>query len=277
MLLKKRLRSLKPFLYLIYFLLFWIFTPPVLKHLLNTGLREFQAPLYWGISSIRDIQNYWILESQSKIELIETIRDLERTNAHYENLRQTILSQKKQIRQLEKMLSLPPLPDYNVRIARVAQRNLQQWNQTLLLRTNFSEKIPIGSPVIFRGGVVGRIKASNAFTATVELITNPSFRMVAKIDQNQHPLTYRGQANLPFTKPQAIVQYVPTDITIQPNEPLWLVSSALGGVFPDGLRIGQIKKLEVDSQGLFQSGSVFLDPELNQLSEVSILIKKDPQ
>ena len=277
MLLKKRLRSLKPFLYLIYFLLFWIVLPPVIKNLLNTGLREFQAPLYWGVSSIRDLQNYWSLESQSKIQLIEKIRDLQRTNAHYENLRQTVFSKEQRIQQLEKILSLPPIPGYNIQIARVAQRNLQQWNQTILLRTNFSEKIPVGSPVIFRGGVVGRIKQSYAFTASVELITNPNFRMVAKIENDPSPLTYKGQANLPFAKPQALVQYVPTDISIEPNKPLWLVSSALGGVFPDGLRIGQIKKLEVDSQGLFQSGSVLLDPELNQLSEVAILIKRDSQ
>ena len=262
---------------MIYFLLFWIVIPPVIKNLFNTGLREFQAPLYWGVSSIRDLQNYWSLESQSKIQLIEKIRDLQRTNAHYENLRQTVLSQKQKIQQLEKILSLPPLPGYDIKIARVAQRNLQQWNQTILLRTNFSEKIPVGSPVIFRGGVVGRIKQSDAFTASVELITNPNFRMVAKIENDPSPLTYKGQANLPFAKPQALVQYVPTDISIEPNKPLWLVSSALGGVFPDGLRIGQIKKLEVDSQGLFQSGSVLLDPELNQLSEVAILIKRDSQ
>ena len=242
--------------------------------MLNTGLREFQAPLFWGASSIRDIQTYWSLESQSKMQLIETIRDLQRANAHYENLRQTLLSQQQKIQQLQSLLSLPPLPNYDVLIARVAQRNLQQWNQTLLLRTSFSKKIPLGSPVIFRGGVVGRIKQSDAFTATVELITNPSFRMVAKIDQDQRPLTYLGQANLPFTKPKAYVKYIPTDIIVQPNKPLWLVSSALGGVFPDGLRIGKIKKLVVDSQGLFQSGTVILDPELNQISEVAILIKK---
>jgi rod shape-determining protein MreC len=51
-----------------------------------------------------------------------------------------------------------------------------------------------------------------------------------------------------------------------------LVTSGLGGVFPPGLRLGTVTKLQRSSDGLFQSGEVQLDERLGSLTEVTVLV-----
>jgi rod shape-determining protein MreC len=43
-------------------------------------------------------------------------------------------------------------------------------------------------------------------------------------------------------------------------------------VFPPGLTLGTIGKLELGSDGLFQSGEVKLDDRLGSLTEVTVLV-----
>jgi rod shape-determining protein MreC len=47
-------------------------------------------------------------------------------------------------------------------------------------------------------------------------------------------------------------------------------------VFPPGLAIGEITRLEPSADGLFKSGEVALDPRLSTLTEVTVLIPLNP-
>jgi rod shape-determining protein MreC len=72
-----------------------------------------------------------------------------------------------------------------------------------------------------------------------------------------------------------VVENVPLSISATP--PKFLVTSGLGGVFPPGLRLGMIKKLEPDADGLFKSGEVLLDDRLGSLTEVTVLVPLNPE
>jgi rod shape-determining protein MreC len=48
-------------------------------------------------------------------------------------------------------------------------------------------------------------------------------------------------------------------------------------VFPPGLRLGVIKKLEPGSDGLFKAGEVQLDERLGSLTEVTVLVPLNPE
>ena len=54
-----------------------------------------------------------------------------------------------------------------------------------------------------------------------------------------------------------------------PRAPL---TSGLGGVFPRGLPLGHVVELEPSTDGLFKTGRVRLDPRLNEITEVAVLI-----
>ena len=53
------------------------------------------------------------------------------------------------------------------------------------------------------------------------------------------------------------------------------MTSGLGGVFPAGLKIGTVDVLSANPDGLFKTGRVQLDPRLNTITEVAVLISLD--
>jgi rod shape-determining protein MreC len=66
---------------------------------------------------------------------------------------------------------------------------------------------------------------------------------------------------------------VPLDtFTVPGAPPRKLVTSGLGGEFPPGLVLGEVVKVEPSTDGLFKTGEVRLDPRLDQLTEVTVLV-----
>ena len=122
-----------------------------------------------------------------------------------------------------------------------------------------------GSAVVFSGGVVGRVRTVHAFTAEVDLVTSPDFRIAAQFEGDPRPVIYRGVLQKGFGKPSGEVQDVPQIYWLAQANPLKLVTTSLGGTFPAGLTIGNVDWLEPGSTGIFQSGSVRLDPRLVHL------------
>jgi rod shape-determining protein MreC len=72
-----------------------------------------------------------------------------------------------------------------------------------------------------------------------------------------------------------VIEFVPLDIFAIANATKRLVTSGLGGVFPPGLTIGSVIKVEPSTDGLFKSGVVKLDDRLAALTEVTVLLPLD--
>lgn len=223
-------------------------------------------------SYVRDIQDYWVLRTHGKTELIEAIRDLSRLNAAYESrLHESDLLQEEIVR-LEQILDLPSVPGFRYEIARVARRDMSGWWQQIVIRKGSADGIKKGYPVIFTGGVVGRVSQVYANSATVDLLSSQQVRLAGVLEGDDRPVSYRGGINPPIRPPRGTVEYVPPDIASSDRQPKTILTSGLGGVFPAGITIGEIRRLEGSLDGLFQSGEVILDSRLNSLKEVAVLI-----
>lgn len=245
--------------------------PPIIKSFTQVSLFELQAPLYTLSSKVKDLQVFWALRNHSKRDLLEVSRDLARLNASYELRLQENVALKEEINRLEVLLDLPELPEYESVIARVSRRNLTSWWHQAIIEKGARHGITEGNAVIYKNGVVGRIKEVHAHSSIVELVSSPSFRMAAHISGDNRPVTYQGLPNLAFTKPQGESSNMPTDLTSDSTKSLKLVSSRLGGIFPDGLMIGSITDIEAGTDGLFNRSKVKLDPSLHNIQEVLVL------
>jgi len=240
--------------------------------MLRVNFYEFQAPAWHGISGIDDLQSYWALRAHSKTQLIERGRDLARINAAYQLLRQEHNALKTEMASLQSALNLPPLPQYKYEIARVVRREINAWWQHLIISKGKKHGIPAGAAVVFHDGVVGRIKEVYYSTSVVELVSSPSFRIAATFEGDTRPITFQGKHNLLFDHSWGEVRDVPPDIKANTDKPLHVISSRLGGIFPQGLYIGEAISLEADNNGLFSRGLIRLSPNIRNILEVAILI-----
>lgn len=268
---KKLIYSAKPLIILAGLLLASLILPGI-KSFLRLSFFEFQAPVWSSASKVQDLAHYWGVRSHSKHELIEANRDLARLNSSYELVVQENVALRDEVARLENLLALPSHTEHRYEVARVIRRDMSGWWQQVTIRKGRMHGIPPGAAVVYSGGVVGRIKELHAYTSVVELVTSGTFRMAAHFEGDARPVTYRGGINLPFHPPMGEVSDVQPDLVVSRESPSRLVSSRLGGVFPDGLTIGYVDRLTRNTDGLFQRGNVKLNRDLLSIEEVAVLI-----
>ena len=273
----KRLDQARPFLTLIIIVVAWLVLPVVVKTFTRAGFFELQAPLNVAASYARDLQEYWSLRLHTNDELIEASRDLARLNAQYEVAAQQNARLQSEIERLEALLKLPAYAEYRSEHARVVRRDFSGWWQRIVIRKGRNYGIPVGAPVIFSGGVVGRVTEVYAYTSVVELISNPGVRLAGVIEGETQPISYQGGINPSFANARGVIEFVPLNVFANAAAPKRLVTSGLGGVFPPGLSIGTVVKVEPSTDGLFKTGEVELDPRLGSLTEVTVLVPLNPE
>ena len=269
---RKRFDQAQPFLTLGLVVVVWLLLPVGVKTFTRASFFELTAPVAIAASYARDLQEYWSLRLHSNRELIEAGRDLARLNASYELAVQQNSQLQAEIERLEGLLRLPSFADYRYEHARVARRDFSGWWQRIVIRKGRNSGLPVGAPVIFSGGVVGRVTEVHATTAVVEMISSPEVRLAGVVEGDTRPISFQGGLNPTFGPPVGIVELVPLDIIASRTITKRLITSGLGGVFPPGLKLGEITKLELGADALFQSGEVRLDERLGALTEVTVLV-----
>ena len=275
--LPKRFDQVSPFVTLGIILLTWLLLPFVFKTFTRATFFEIQAPLTVADSYAHDLQDFWSNRLHSKDELLQAGRDLAGLVAKYDFSVQQNQQLEADILRLENLLNLPPLPAFRLEAARVAQRDFSGWWQRFTIRKGQNFGLTVGAPVVFSGGVVGRITEVHRYTAVVDLVTSPTFRLAASLAGDNRPVSYQGGLNDSFKAPRGTVEFVPLEFTAARNAPRRLVTSGLGGIFPAGLSIGEILILELSADGLFKAGDVQLDERIGTLTEVTVLVPLNPE
>ena len=269
--LPKRLDQARPFFVLAVILLAWIFLPLFAKVFTRATFFEIQAPLMVSDSLVRDLQTFWSNKTHSKDELLKAGQQVAGLIAEYEYSNQRSAYLEGEILRLENLLKIPSMPEYRFEAARVARRDFSAWWQRMIIRKGSNYGITVGAPVVFAGGVVGRVTEVHKYTSVVDLVTSPTLRLAATVAGDTRPVSYQGGLNNTFSSPRGTVDFVPPDIYASPSARKQLVTSGLG-IFPPGLTIGEISTLEPSADGLFKNGEVQLDQRLGTLTEVTVLI-----
>jgi rod shape-determining protein MreC len=272
----QRFDQARPFVALGIALAAWLAAPVAIKSFARASFFEMTAPITVAASYANDLQRFWALRLHSKPELIEAGRDLARLDASYALAVQQNGELQAQVERLQALLHMPPTEHYRFEHARVAQRDFSGWWQRMVIRKGRDYGIPVGAPVIYSGGVVGRVTEVHAFTSVVELISDPGLRIAAVVDGDTRPISYQGAENPAFGSARGVVEFVPLDVYASQAAARRLATSGLGGVYPPGLTIGRITHVEASADGLFRTGEVTLDPRLAELTEVTVLVPASP-
>ena len=271
---KKRFDQSRPFLVLGIVILAWLLLPAGIKRVARTSFFEFQAPFEAGASHISDLRDSWSLKTRSKTDLIAAGRELARLTASYEYRLQRDAGLQAEIARLEKLLQLPGQPGFRPEPARVAGRDFADWWSRITIRKGSRHGIKVGSPVVYSGGLVGRVREVHAHTSVVELITSPDIRVSVVVEGDTRPFSFHGSADNPgFGSIQGgAAEFVPAGIEAKSQR---VVTSGLGGVYPKNLTVGQLSRLGASADGLFKTGEVRINPALSNVREVTVLVPRE--
>lgn len=114
-------------------------------------------------------------------------------------------------------------------------------HHTLVLTKGSQDGIAPGMPVIGEGGIVGQVLRVTRSTAEASLITDERISIPAIILRNGLRVVVYGAG----LKGKIEIRYIAEGTDIKEGDSV--VTSGIGGVFPSGLAIGKVNKIEHNS------------------------------
>lgn len=231
-------------------------------------LREGLAPLQHAVSgvgrtlresmrSIRGISTLYTENQKMASELVRLrneVRGLEALKEENLELREQLQFMQRSEREL--------IP------CEVIARDITGWWQTVRIGKGSGSGLAPSMAVLTSDGLVGKTLDVSLRTCDVLLISDPKCKVSARIARTGAFGVVVGTGPTSGGRPACRMQFVNKDIPVLPGDEV--VTSGLGGVFPKGLLIGYVERVEMDAAGLYQSAYVIPKADLDMLTYVFV-------
>ena len=259
-------------IYVLLFLVFWCFVIPVgIKNKLQNSFFNSQVPIFYLVEKLKSLQISSALSLCSKQDLLDNICDLIKENAY---LKLKLSEQSDQIDFAQRILKIEKITvgeNFKLVPARVIHRSFETWNQWIIVDKGAQDGVKIGQGVICTEGVVGRIKDVKDKVARIELITDPNFKVLVKMESEQETRILHGiEQEFSFGTQCFKAKLLGLKADDDQICPQTLETSYLGQQFPNHIYIGKL--LSVKKDGSEFVGIVALGNYLGYLHEVGILV-----
>jgi len=141
---------------------------------------------------------------------------------------------------------------------------------TIFIDVGANDGVAKDMPVVTHRGLVGRVTNVNANTAEVLLIIDPASSVNALVQNTRVQGIITGELGGTLT-----MERIPQGETVSPGD--LVLTSGLGGTFPDKLVIGQITEVFQRDLDLFQTARVRSTVDFGDLSTVLVLTAFQPK
>ncbi|QED48789.1 rod shape-determining protein MreC [Cytobacillus dafuensis] len=211
--------------------------------------------------NLKDLQNTY---TENK-ELKKRIDELARLESEVQML-------KKDNAELREILDKKEsLSDFDPIQATVVGRNPDKWNELLTINKGSKDGIEQDMPVLTANGLIGKIKNTEPFTSTVQLLSSmdPTNRISAEVQADGE--SYFGLIEgYDKEKGVLLLKGIPYDAKIKKGQNV--ISSGMGGVFPKNLPIGKVVDVTPAEYGLTQTA--FVKPGANFYDIEHVMVVK---
>ncbi|PLT32400.1 rod shape-determining protein MreC [Bacillus sp. V5-8f] len=158
--------------------------------------------------------------------------------------------------------------------ATVIGRNPSRWHEVITINKGTLHGVKPNMAVETSGGLIGKVKSSNKFTSSVQLLSSmdPKNRISAIIQGNEDAY---GVIEGYDQKTQLILlKRIPFDKKVQKNSNV--ITSGYGGIFPRGLVVGKVVDVKIDQYGLNQTAYIKPATDFYDIRNVMV-VKRDIQ
>lgn len=153
-------------------------------------------------------------------------------------------------------------------VADVIGRDISAFNRVVQINRGVRDGLTEGMPVVTENGLVGRITQVSATAAQVMLITDPVSSVNSRLLNSRAEGAVQGQAGgLRMTFIELNADVIEGDTVI---------TSGLGGNFPEGIIIGQVTSIRQLESELFQETEVRSLNTFERLENVLVITNFQP-
>jgi rod shape-determining protein MreC len=233
----------------------------VLENVVLSTTRPFQQATTWMTRNLRGVWDdyvYLVSLQQENQQLREEIKWLRQENHRY-------LEAYLQYQRLQRLLNFREQMPLDVVAAEVVGRNSNSWTEIIFINRGTRDKVAKGLPVVTHEGLVGQVIHAAPALSQVMLLTDFRSGIDALVQRTRANGVVAGRG-----RHIAELKFLPVGADLQPGDRL--ISSGMGGVFPKGLIIGEVKDIHRNGR---QTQQVEIQPsvDFSHLEEVLVLVK----
>lgn len=212
---------------------------------------------------------------------INTYNDMKRIYKKYKDIdnqesRATLLEEenkalKSSIKELKDTLDIKTIiTDYDLINATVINRNIGNWYNTLTVDKGSKSGIKTDMIVITKSGLIGKVIKTTYYTSDIKLITTSDLNSKISVGiATDTTVTYGLLSGYDINNKQLIVSDIVDNTTIKVGDKV--TTSGLSELFPKGIVVGAVSKIESDEFGISKRVKVTPSADFNNLQYVTIL------
>lgn len=184
-------------------------------------------------------------------------------------------SLEKEIEELKKQLELnSTLTEYKTINATILSRNKSYWFNTLTIDKGQKNGIKKDMAVITSEGLIGKISKVSKTSSEIKLITSDDINYKVSVSiKTNHKETY-GILN-GYDKENNLIKISGIDRSINVEKDDLVTTSGLGGVFPGGIYVGKVEKIQNDKYDLSKTIYIKTKQDFDTIHYVTVLGEKE--
>lgn len=156
--------------------------------------------------------------------------------------------------------------------AEVISRPPNQWLSTLTIDKGSDDHVVPGTAVVAPAGIVGQVMSVTRTTATVLLLTDARSTVGGVVQRTGDLVLVQGVGAL---EEQAVVKPLNRNAGLRPGDVI--LTSGVSRIYPKGLPIGRIVRVEPGDYALAQSGVLEPAVDLSRIQAVFLLLQSGGQ
>jgi len=223
----------------------------------------------------------WLASRYQAIQnLVSAPQDLTRLRQRNTELEAEVSRLESQIIDLQQQLSETRIlsalvdfarvhPENRYLAASVIGRDPSPFLQYVIINRGSDDGLRRGMPVVTQQGLVGRISKVTAGAATVQLISDAAAKVNVRIEPSRAQALLQGQIT-----GEVSLDMIPQAAKVQVGD--LVLTSGLGGNYPDNILIGQVTGVRRRDYDIFQQASVQPVVDFSQLEIVLVITNFRP-
>lgn len=242
---------------------------------LKARVRERLAPVFEGVAGL-----------ESRVDLVgEKLKRAQRLERENEGLRlanakliaenNTLRSFERENAELRQALKYKEVSRFELVPAKVIAREPSTWWQYVTINRGERDGVEMNQAVVSTQGLVGKIASVSATTAKVVLLGDENCRVAATLEGTNEQGIIIGQPT-EMGSVQCRMTFISRTATIDVGQLAF--TSGLGGVFPQGLRIGEVTQLvplrDTGGHGLYREVIIQPSADLSKLDLLFVVLRQ---
>lgn len=212
-----------------------------------------------------------VTETNDKNNMYESYSTLKEQIKEYEKYKIENEELKKQLDDMKELLNIDEtIAEYSYLNANVISRNIDYWNDTVIINKGEHDGIESGMPVVVGMNLVGKVISTSTFNSTVRLLTATNIvdKISVKINNNGNYI-YGILNGYNIETDTYIIEGISQNVDIE-NDSI-VTTTGMGDIYPSGIVIGNVTGITTDTFDLSKILEVKSNVDFDNINYLTVL------